>query len=153
LHDAELAVAACQDTVSAVRTRIVLDHPVQPPSLPSCSEDELARIAASSDGDRSLAARLRQWRDTVDKARAEADRTRGACRALLDERDELRARLEAYQAKAAVLGRLEVESLGRAHEHARSVLFTAPTDIAVARRAVAEYQRLLAAPGIAEVAT
>ena len=83
----------------------------------------------------------------------QAEHTRRACQSLLDERDELRARLEAYQAKAAVLGRLEAEPLARAHEHARSLLFTAPTDIVLARRAVADYQRLLAASDTAEVVT
>ena len=52
-----------------------------------------------------------------------------AHQALLDERDELRGRLDAYTAKAGRLGRLEDTELAALRRRAHEALHTAPTDL------------------------
>lgn len=151
LAEARRSVDACNESIRTVQTRIVLHTPVEPVSLPPSLDHELDRIVASDDDATSTAAHLGRWRDAVCARRGAADRTRVECQAMLEERDELRARLAAYRAKSAVLGQLESECLSKAHERARSILFTAPTDLADARLAVIEYQHALASFGRPEV--
>ncbi len=63
-----------------------------------------------------------------------------ATKGLLDQRDELRGRLEAYRAKAARLGAAEQFDLDRSYQQAKAVLWTAPCDLAAASAAVTGYQ-------------
>ncbi len=65
---------------------------------------------------------------------------------LLDRRAELRGRLDAYEAKAARIGRAEDTELSRLRHEARRLLYTAPSDLAAATRAVNAYRRAVAAP-------
>lgn len=58
----------------------------------------------------------------------------------LRERDELRGRLGAYRAKAAVQGRIEDLPLEALYQRAYELLWRAPCDLARAAAAVAEYQ-------------
>jgi hypothetical protein len=67
--------------------------------------------------------------------------------ALMDRRDELRGLLEAYQAKAARLGAVEDAGLAERYDRARSLLWTAPCDLAAAADAVAGYQQAVLAAG------
>jgi hypothetical protein len=62
---------------------------------------------------------------------------------MIAERDDLRARLDGYRAKAAALGLLEYPVVVSAYEQARSILYTAPTDVAAARDLVVAYQNTL----------
>ncbi|MGH3550705.1 MAG: hypothetical protein ACRDQU_21815 [Pseudonocardiaceae bacterium] len=55
-------------------------------------------------------------------------------------RAELRGRLSAYRAKAAGLGRIEDLALEKRYQRARTLLWRAPCDLAVAAAAVAQYQ-------------
>jgi hypothetical protein len=144
LTEAEDAVERCRGAVDAARSRIVFDHPIEPVDLPPGMGDELDRVVEADDEIAATAARLVSWRARVAACREAADRTRVVCLGMLDERDELRARLDAYHAKAAALERLESPALDERYDAARTVLYTAPTDLGVARRAVADYQRLLA---------
>jgi hypothetical protein len=64
-----------------------------------------------------------------------------ATNGLLDQRDELRGRLEAYRAKAARLGGAEHLDLERDYQQARAILWTAPCDLTAASAAVAGYQK------------
>ncbi len=64
---------------------------------------------------------------------------------LLAARNELRGRLDAYQAKALRLGLGESGELSRLSEAARTALFTAPCDLDAARAAVNAYQDALTA--------
>lgn len=54
------------------------------------------------------------------------------------QRDELRGRLQAYRAKMAATGRAEDVELETVANRARSELYDAPTDLAVAEAAIAE---------------
>ncbi|MDQ2882200.1 MAG: hypothetical protein M3Y48_13525 [Actinomycetota bacterium] len=58
----------------------------------------------------------------------------------LRQRAELRGRLSAYRAKAAGLGRIEDLALEERYQRARTLLWRAPCDLAVAAAAVAQYQ-------------
>lgn len=73
--------------------------------------------------------------------RTEATRTLGSVRDPMQARNELRGRLDAYHAKALARGFAEDERLGQIYERARSLLFTAPCDVAGAEAAVREYQQ------------
>ncbi len=64
---------------------------------------------------------------------------------LLAARNELRGRLDAYQAKALRRGLGEHPVLSPLATTARTALYTAPCDLAVARRAVSAYQEALTA--------
>ena len=65
--------------------------------------------------------------------------------AMLATRNELRGRLDAYQAKAARRGLAEDPSLAALAERARAALYTAPCDLGAARAAVNAYQDAVAA--------
>ncbi|GAA0252809.1 hypothetical protein [Cryptosporangium japonicum] len=66
---------------------------------------------------------------------------------LLARREELRGRLESYRAKAVGSGVAEQPAVVAAYETARSLLWTAPCDLAASTRAVVAYQRSLAGGG------
>lgn len=66
-----------------------------------------------------------------------------AATGLLDRREELRGRLEAYRAKAARLDRVEDPDLVERYRAARDLLWTAPCDLRAATRAVFAYQQAL----------
>jgi hypothetical protein len=90
---------------------------------------------------------LEQWssraREQLEQARSIAQANYGPIRA----RDELRGRLDAYQAKAAHYGLIEDSRVCRDYERARECLFTAPTDLARAGELVEHYRRGLAEVG------
>jgi hypothetical protein len=82
-------------------------------------------------------------------AEAALDQARTAHRAiagLLERRDELRGRLDAYRAKAGRLGRAEDLALDGLYTQARELLFTAPCDLRRATVALAAYQRAITSP-------
>jgi hypothetical protein len=62
----------------------------------------------------------------------------------LESRNELRGRLQAYQAKATRLGVVEDEELREAFERALDALYVAPADLERAEQFVLDYQRRLA---------
>jgi hypothetical protein len=65
--------------------------------------------------------------------------------ALLDRRDELRGRLDAYRARAAKLGGAEDAGLDARYDRARDLLWTAPCDLSAAADAVTGYQQAVLA--------
>jgi hypothetical protein len=66
-----------------------------------------------------------------------------AATGLLDRREELRGRLEAYRAKAVRLDRVEEPALTERYRAARDLLWAAPCDLRAATRAVYAYQQAL----------
>ncbi len=66
-----------------------------------------------------------------------------AATGLLDRREELRGRLEAYRAKAVRLDRVEEPGLAERYRAARDLLWAAPCDLRAATRAVFAYQQAL----------
>ena len=105
-----------------------------------------ARIAALAPlrqaGDwAALAAELDRLDRAVTTAQAEAATQLATRTGLLDRRLELRGRLDAYRAKAERLGLAENLDLAAVHTQAYDLLYTSPTDLAAATRAVNRYQQ------------
>lgn len=88
-----------------------------------------------------LPALEREAAGEVQRLRAE----REAIGSLLERRNELRGRLDAYRAKAAGIGHSEDRELERLHGVAHDLLWTAPCDLAAATRALARYQHAVSA--------
>ncbi len=84
--------------------------------------------------ERQAAAVAKGCRDTEQQASA-----------LLDQRDELRGRLDAYRARAAKLGGAEDADLDARYDRARELLWTAPCDLSAAAAAVTGYQQAVSA--------
>jgi hypothetical protein len=101
--------------------------------------DALAAVAGTVPWS-DLGAALTDWQRQVRSARDVAASRAAAHQTSVDERDELRARLDAYEAKAAALDLLEDEELASRHRQAREALYTAPTDLVGAARLVAGYR-------------
>lgn len=81
-------------------------------------------------------------RDLSAAVTAAEDRANAAA-GLLDRREELRGRLEAYRAKAVRLDRVEDPALLERYRAARELLWAAPCDLRAATRAVFAYQQAL----------
>ncbi|MFC5003860.1 hypothetical protein ACFPIJ_39305 [Dactylosporangium cerinum] len=81
-------------------------------------------------------------RDLTAAVTAAEDRV-AAATGLLDRREELRGRLEAYRAKAVRLDRVEEPALTERYRAARDLLWAAPCDLRAATRAVFAYQQAL----------
>ena len=88
---------------------------------------------------------VRRW---LEAAHQHLDQDRAALHAnqsLLDERQELRGRLDALHAKAAGSGLAEDRELAEVARAARALLYRRPTPLAEARELVARYQARLSA--------
>ena len=88
-----------------------------------------------------LAELIREIEQGCAAARGVAGGRRAAAQALLDQRDELRGRLESYRAMAIGYGHAEDLDLTDAYERAYQLLWTAPCDLHQAGASVARYQR------------
>jgi hypothetical protein len=106
---------------------------------------DLARTGAWRRARRSLDDCNARLVAALDQGRSALD----ACRAPVRSRNELRALLETYQVKARRLGRGEDRALSEMFGEARDVLYTAPTDLALAARLVRRYQQALSGTGAA----
>src|SRR5262249_990597 len=73
----------------------------------------------------------------------QARETTGLITGLLDRRDELRGRLDAYKAKAGRLGLAEDTALTELHQRAQDLLWTSPCDLRQATVALADYQQAI----------
>ncbi len=76
-------------------------------------------------------------------ARTTVDAAREGAEALLDRRNELRGRLDAYRVKMARLQLSEDPAISDRFDHAQQLLSTAPCDLAAATAALADFQRML----------
>ena len=142
------ATEACAEVVALANSRVVLDDPVEAPALPHGIADALEQVIARGAEDRVDAGPdLVAWRRTVLDRIADVESVTERCRSLLGQRDELRARLDAYSAKAARLELLENPDVVAAFERARAALYVAPSDLDVANELVGRYQRLMAQRG------
>ncbi len=102
-------------------------------------------MAAQGDW-RAAASALVQWTTRCREAKSRADQALVANRAPMAVRNELRGRLDAYQAKAYRTGRLEDPAAAALHARAHTVLFTAPTNLDEAEQLVRHYQQVVSAP-------
>jgi chromosome segregation ATPase len=142
------AQAAWQDAMTA-REQATVKIAAALPTVPDVAG--LADRLAALDGLKTAGrwTRLSLELDFIEKQTATATaRCRGAEKdavALLDQRDELRGRLDAYRARAARLGAIEDSDLEAEYERARELLWTAPCDLPAAADAVTGYQQAVLA--------
>jgi hypothetical protein len=143
--DLATAEQIAREATAALTSRIA--SPLVP--VYECSSPELAarlhRITAAAHEEnwRTAARDLDAW--TRD-ANVELDRMRDATELAslpLRRRDELRGRLEAYNAKAAQLGLSEDVEACRIYNSAMRALYDAPTDLERAEALVQRYQRAI----------
>jgi len=138
------ARAARSDAVTAWReaaTRITVLPPL-PPDVPEPAVTALGALAASGQWSR-LAAELDRCEADLARAGEQTERLRQAAAAAIDKRDELRALLRAYKAKAGRLGAAEESRVAARYDEAYSLLWTAPCDLTAAEPAVVAYQRAI----------
>ena len=119
--------------------------------------EQLIRVPSASviDGDGGLADRLDElferapsvswnqqrslldgWLNTARKLEKQLARAEKANRDPLQQREELRGRLKAYQAKISAVGKAEDLELTAIVDEARNELYTAPTDLETAAAAI-----------------
>jgi hypothetical protein len=140
----ELATLARQGEEAHARrvSRIVGAEAPQPLTVDPRLDPELARIALLTDGGRWVDARdaLQRWTERVEASLGTAHAVVAANLAPIEERNELRALLDAYQSKAGRLGLIEDKRLRGLYDDAHDALYTAPTDVARATELVRAYQ-------------
>jgi len=83
--------------------------------------------------------------DALDAALAAATKVEKLMSGLLERREELRGRLQAYRVRAARRGAAENQPLEAYYQTARELLWTRPCDLAAATRALAVYQKAVLA--------
>lgn len=153
-------LGATEELLASLRVLRARAEAARTQALAKVSEpDGLVRVpgAAVLDGPDGLAARLDRlfetaagagwlqqrglldgWLTGARKLEAQLVRAGEANRAPLEARDELRGRLRAYEAKMAATGRAEDLGLVELADRARSVLYSAPTDLGRAETAIGE---------------
>jgi len=104
----------------------------------------LDRIRRTASGDwRAAVNGLAAWHAVADGTADTAARIVTVNRAPLARRNELRGLLDGLAAKAAAAGRAEDPTLATRHGHARTLLYTAPCDLAAATAAVDAFAEAL----------
>ena len=139
-----VARAARADAVAAWRaaaTRITVLPPL-PPDIPEPPVATLGSLAAGGQWSR-LAAELDRCEAELARSGEQTDGLRKAAAAAIEKRDELRALLRAYKAKAGRLGAAEESRVAARYDEAYTLLWTAPCDLAAAEPAVVAYQRAI----------
>ena len=107
--------------------------------------DELSQIAGLAERGAWREARqaLEDWTTRAHGLLEGARRTLDTNRAPIEQRNQFRALLEAYQVKAKRMGRLEDADMEAIFSRAHNALYTAPTDLALAAQLVRRYQQAL----------
>lgn len=143
VETAEREAAAARDQVL-----IKIDSPALPdlPTRSGALRDRLAALEGLRGEGRwlELATRAAELEQAAALALGQTREATALITGLLDRRDELRGRLDAYQAKAGRLGLAEDTALTEIHQRARDLLWTSPCDLRGATVALADYQRAIA---------
>ncbi|WP_345357635.1 hypothetical protein [Actinoallomurus liliacearum] len=140
-------VRAAEDEAVLVRDRVLakIASPVLPdlPDSSAALADRLAAMGAVPGRWTELAARVAQLEEASAGALEQARTTVATIAGLLERRDELRGRLDAYRAKAGRLGGAEDPELTDLYQRAYDLLWTSPCDLRRSTAALAEYQRAI----------
>ena len=160
-RDFEHRVTVAQELVGQVRTAVAeseaardeLIVKIASPNAPESAapglgdelDSELAAIVALAEAHAWRDARiaLERWTASTTAMLEAARRSADANRAPIEARNQLRALLDAYRAKAKRLGRIEDADLAELFASAREELYHAPTDLGRAGRLVRRYQEAL----------
>jgi hypothetical protein len=142
VEEVKMAEQECRRIEIDVRTRIakpVLDEAEDAAASLRLQLDALERLRMEG-----LWPRLAELFQEVEQGCADAiERARGrraAAEALLDEREDLRGRLESYRAMASRYGHAEDLALANQYEDTHRLLWTAPCDLHEASASLARYQ-------------
>jgi hypothetical protein len=140
-HVAQDGDAAHEEALVKIATPAV----PEPLSLDATLDAQLEEVAeiARSGAWREARRALEQWTTRAQSLLDQARRIVVDNRAPMEERNQLRGLLDAYQAKATRLGLIEDSALSRMFEDAHTVLYTAPTDLAKAAELIRSYQQML----------
>ncbi len=138
------AIAAATEAEAKIRHDLPLSSPV-PDAEIVAMEQWLERLVAIFAAGKFVPARvgLTNWLSKVQEYTQSAESGLAANRLPLDTRQELRGRLDALGAKALAKGKAEDAVLADLVLRARQVLYSSPTDLAVAIDLVAQYDRRL----------
>ncbi|GAA4628072.1 hypothetical protein GCM10023196_042920 [Actinoallomurus vinaceus] len=140
-------IRAAEDEALRVRDQVLAK--IASPMLPDLPEssaalaDRLAALGAVPGRWIDLAERVTQLEEAAANALEQARTTVRTIAGLLERRDELRGRLDAYRAKAGRLGGSEDPGLTDLYQRAHDLLWTSPCDLRRATAALAEYQRAI----------
>lgn len=123
--------------------KIASPVPPEPAELSGPLADRLAALDALRGRWTELAARVRDLERAAATALERARETARTIAGLIERRNELRGRLDAYRAKAGRLGHAEDPELTALYQRTRDLLWTAPCDLRQATASLAEYQRAI----------
>ena len=149
-------VAVAESAAARDELMVKIASPSAPESAPSGPGDELdsglTEIVALAEARAWRDARiaLERWTARATAMLEAARRSAEANRAPIEARNQLRALLEAYQAKAKHLGLIEDPELAELFTCAREELYHAPTDLDRGGQLVRRYQEALSGSGTAE---
>jgi hypothetical protein len=138
-------VVTDREVTTRARSRISgIRSPADSDPIPDlAAELDALAVGAETASWQDASAGLAAWRRRMDAATAAVAKRVAAHQALLDRRIELRGRLDAYEAKAARMHRLEDAELAALRRRAHDALYTAPTDLVAAGELVRDYQEAL----------
>jgi hypothetical protein len=141
-------VRAADDAHHEVLVKIVAPGVPAPTPVDRDVAAALDAVVALGDAGRWRAAQtaLSEWNARVEVLLRRAHETAAANRAPIEERNELRGRLDAYRGMAHATGMLEDPDAARCYERAHDALYTAPTNLHESARLVRAYQDVLSAP-------
>jgi hypothetical protein len=143
-------VETAEHEAADARDRVLakIESPSLPgiPALSAALRDRLAALDGLRGEGRwmELASRVGEVEQAAATALDQARQTTALITGLLDRRDELRGRLDAYKAKAGRLGLAEDTELTALHQRAHDLLWTSPCDLRRSTVALADYQRAIA---------
>jgi hypothetical protein len=145
--ETRLAAEASDEARRKIGTPAVARAPELDPTV----DEALADVVELADQGRWLAAdrALTAWEARVDVLVDQARESIRVSRQPIDTRNELRGRLDAYQAMAQAHGVLEDREVAERYELARAALYNAPADLADAAVLVRAYQDSVSARGTA----
>ena len=148
LDRARAASEAARVAFEAAAAKVASPTAHRPTALDDTLVRELDRVseAVASAQWSAAASALAAWTARVEAAIARAEDEAAVHQALLEARNQLRGRLDAYLAKAHAVHLAEDDDAQRAYDAAHDVLYTAPTDLHRASALVEQYQRLVSQP-------
>lgn len=139
--------AAQRNVAQTVRDKILIENlPAFTTQAPALRARLAALDALRGRGDWGrLTSEAAILADALDAALVAATKVENLMSGLLERREELRGRLQAYRVRAARKGAAESQPLEAYYQTARELLWTKPCDLAAATRALSVYQKAVLA--------